>query len=241
MSQERTEGVVLRAVDFSETSRIVTFLTPDRGRLACMAAGARRPKSAMAGLLDTFNRVEVVYYWRDSRSVQRMGDVTLLDGFGAIKADLEKTMFAAFPLEIAYKVAHEDEPSESLYKTLVAGLKGLAAWPGAPKAHTAWHVLRLVSAAGFEPSVRPCVRCGKPIGDAAGFSYDGGAICGSCPADRRLSRVEYRALEALAGAEDACPEVEGAGEVFDLLCGYVRHQFETDFRSLRVIRDVCGS
>ena len=66
MSQERTEAIVLRGVDFSESSRIVTLLSPDRGRLVCMAKGVKRPKSQLAGLLDTFNRLEVVYYWKYS-------------------------------------------------------------------------------------------------------------------------------------------------------------------------------
>lgn len=240
VSQERTEAVVLRGVDFSETSRIVTFLTPERGRLACMATGVRRPKSGMGGLLDTFNRVELVYYWKDSRTVQRMGEVTLLDGFSGIKRDLDKTMLAAFPLEIAYKVAHENEPSHELFETLLRGMESFAAWQGDPKTHTAWNALHLISAAGYAPAIDTCAACGRAMKHAAGFSYEGGATCASCRADRRLSECAQEALRAMAGAPDACPEIEGGAEVFEALGRYIARQLDSDLRSLRVIGDVCG-
>ncbi|MEA3365547.1 MAG: DNA repair protein RecO, partial [Candidatus Hydrogenedentes bacterium] len=156
MSQERTEALVLRGVDFSETSRIVTFLTPDRGKMACMAAGARRAKSSLSGVLDTFNRLEVVYYWKDGRSVQKLGEVSILDTYPAIKANLEKSVYAAFPLEMAYKAAQENEPSEELYSVLVRGLKAMAGWSGEARTHAAWQAVHLLAVAGFEMALVPC-------------------------------------------------------------------------------------
>ena len=128
LAPEQTEAIVLRGVDFSETSRIVTFLTPERGRLACMAKGMRRSKNDLAALLDTFHRVELVYYWKDSRSVHPLREVSRLDGYAAIKKDLAKATYGALALEVAYKTAHENEPSEELYDVLKNGLAQLAAW-----------------------------------------------------------------------------------------------------------------
>src|SRR5690606_17321491 len=110
MPQERSDAVVLLAVDFSETSRIVSVLTPQRGKMALLATGVRRPKSELAALLDTFNRVELVYYWKDSRSVQRLGEASLLSAYAAVKRDLDKQAYAGVGLEFVYKVAHENEP-----------------------------------------------------------------------------------------------------------------------------------
>ena len=235
MSQERTEAVVLRGVDFSETSRIVTFLTPDRGRLACLAKGVRRKGSALAPVLDTFNRVELVYYWKDGRSVQNLGEAALLDEFGRIKADLEKTTFAALPLEIAGKVAHENEPSHALYSALVHGLEGLAGWSGDARAHACWQVMQLLSVAGFEPALDACGSCGGPVSDTPGFSYESGAVCDACVSDRRLSAGEYEALRAMTCNREACPEMEHAVKVYNVLWRYAARQIESDLRSVRVI------
>ena len=238
MSQERTEALVLRAVDFSNTSRIVTFLTPDRGRLACLATGARRPKSPLNVLLDTFNRLELVYYWKDGRAVQKLAEASLLEAFSGIKADLEKTMFGAFGLELAGKVAHENEPSERLFATLVHGLHGLNAWEGDIRHHAAWQSMQLLIEAGFEPALTHCAECGKELAIAKGFKFLGGAVCANCPADRPISPETHAALRALSESRDTCPPARAARETFGLLREFAAHQLETSFRSLRVIDQV---
>ncbi len=240
MAQERTEAVVLRGVDYSETSRIVTMLTPGRGRVACMAKGARRKQSPLAAVLDTFNRVEMVYYWKDGRAVQQLSEAALLDGFGPIKAHLEKSAYAAWPAELAGKVAHENEPSETLYATFVDGLNSLAAWQGDVRAHACWQAAQLLSAAGFEPALESCAECGAPVDDAPGFSYTGGVTCGGCRRDRRLSRPELECLRRLAWSRDACPDGPVLTNVYYTLCQYAARQIEADFRSIRVIDQMFG-
>ena len=241
MSQGRTEAVVVRGVDFSETSRIVTFLSCDRGRLTCIAKGARRAKRGSPAVFDTLNRVELVYYWKAGRAVQILGEAALMDEYGGIKSDLGKTTYAAFPLELAYKVAHENEPSFELYGALVRGLESLATFQGDVTAHTCWHVLQLLAAAGFAPAVDLCAGCGKSVREARGFSYAGGVVCPVCPADTRLSANEHALLRALAGSPTACPEVGDAGVLFPLLGRYASYQLETRFRSLYVIEEMFAS
>ena len=240
MPLERTEAVVMRGVDFSETSRIVTLLTPTRGRLACIAKGARRAKSGLAAVLDTFNRVELAYYWKEGRAIQTMSDATLLNGFGRLKTNLEKATYAAFPLEVAYKVSRDNEPSHLLYSTLVKGLEALERFDGEIVLYAAWHVLHLLAAAGFGPSLDRCCRCGAVVGASAGFAYDGGVTCRRCRGDRRLSAHEYGVLRAVWQHNDQCPDAAEAPGVFDAVRCFASRQLETDFRSLRVIKDVFG-
>lgn len=238
MSQERTEAIVLRGVDFSESSRIVTLLSPDRGRLVCMAKGVKRPKSQLAGLLDTFNRLEVVYYWKDSREVQQLGDVTLLDAFPAIKHDLDKSTYAAFPLELAAKTAHDNEPSAPLFRSLYRGLGDMEKSSTNPRTHAAWQALRLLEAGGFAPEFDACVRCGRETPRAADFAYDGGAACANCRPDAPLTVPELAKLKALSAADAACPSLTLDTETFTLLGTYASRQLDTTFRSLRVIQQM---
>ncbi len=240
MSQEKTEAVVLRGVDFSETSRIVTFLTPDRGRMACMAKGVRRRHSAFAGALDTFNRVELVYYWKDGRQVQVLAEATLLDGFPAIKRDPARGVYAGFPLELACRTAHENEPSRAPYEALVSGLAALCAWPHDARTHACWQALRLIGAAGFAPETEVCVRCGATLSDAAGFALDGGLCCPGCRPDRRIAPATQAALRAMNAATVVCPVQDAPKELFLLLRDYAARHLETDFRSVRVAEEMFG-
>lgn len=240
MSQERTEAVVLRGVDFSETSRIVTFLTPARGRVACLAKGARRKNSRLAAALDTFNRVEMVYYWKDGRGVQNLAEAAILDAFTGIKRSLEKTAYGTFVLELAGRTVHENEPSEPIFRVLVDGLKGLENWQGDARTHAVWQAMRLLVEAGFEPVLDRCVRTGGPVARPPLFSYEGGVVADGQTADRRLSAEAFDVLRALAAAGDACPNVVAPEEVLAVLTHYAARHLETDFKSTRVIREVLG-
>ena len=45
MSTEKTTAIVLRTVEFSETSLVVTLFTREFGKIGALAKGARRPKN----------------------------------------------------------------------------------------------------------------------------------------------------------------------------------------------------
>ncbi|MCC6796633.1 MAG: DNA repair protein RecO [Candidatus Hydrogenedentes bacterium] len=212
MGQERSEAIVVRGVDFSETSRIVTFLTPARGKLACMAQGVRRAKSPMAGALDTFNRLEIVYYWKDGRSVQKLAEAALQHSYPGIKSDLNKSMFAAFPLEFAYKVAQENEPSHELFAALAEGLADMESWTGPARTHAAWQTMRLLAVAGFEPDLSCAQSFEIPV---------------------RAGTLDV--LRELAALSDTCPVRIDQPEAFESLARYTVRHVDSEFRSLRVI------
>ena len=153
MAFEQTEAIVLRKVDFSETSRIVTFLTPDRGRMACMVKGARRKGSPMATLLDTYNCLEITYTWKESRQVQLLTEATLLDSYGTVKARVESIACAAFLLEMAGLVAQDNNPAPELFDATREGLEQLAANKNDPFSYVTLSVYTILDAAGFAPDI----------------------------------------------------------------------------------------
>lgn len=240
MGQETTEALVLRGVDFSETSRIMTLLTPARGKVACMAKGVRKANSPLAAVLDTMNRVEVVLFLKEGRDIQTLGEASLLDRFPGVRADIERSAWAAFPLEVAGKVAHENEPSEALYAALRNGLEQWATFDGSARAHACWLVARVLHVAGFAPELDVCSHCGAPLRGAVGFACDSGAVCTACRADRRVSAAGLDALRALFSSELRCPPVTAGPEVFQVLRAYAARQVDADFRSARVLQEMFG-
>jgi recombinational DNA repair protein (RecF pathway) len=171
----------------------------------------------------------------------------VLETYAAIKSDLAKASYAAFPLEVALTIAHENEPSFTLYAALALGLDSLAAWRGDVRAHASWQALQLLGAAGFEPSMESCVDCGRPVSGAPGFAWRGGVTCAACPADVRLASEQYACLRGMVENRDSYPMTcagsgNGAGvystvfgAVFRVVRHYAARQLETDFRSVRVI------
>jgi DNA repair protein RecO (recombination protein O) len=54
-------AVCIRAVDFSETSQIITFFARQAGKFTAIAKGSKRPKSAFDGPIELFAQGQIVY------------------------------------------------------------------------------------------------------------------------------------------------------------------------------------
>jgi DNA repair protein RecO (recombination protein O) len=238
MSNEHSEAIVIRGVDFSETSRVVTVLTPNRGKIALMAKGVRRKNSALSGLLDSYNRVSLHYQWKDSRSVQTVAEGVLVDGYPRIKSDLEKSSYGAFILELVGKLSHENYPNEDVYRVLVHGLDELGNWKGDVRTYITWWAIQLMTHAGFAPSVDQCGGCGELLADSVGFSNATGLVCGNCRSDRKLQPKIAEFFRVMTVSFDACPVQKAEKDVYNLVRSYAAFQLESDFRSVRVIEQM---
>lgn len=123
MKQINAKGVVLSRTDYGEADRIITFLTPDTGKVRVMAKGVRRQKSKLAGGIELFSISDITY-------VQGRGDLhtlvssRLITHYGNIVKDLDRTMFGYEMLKILSRVL-EDEGGEEFYELLVSHLQAL--------------------------------------------------------------------------------------------------------------------
>jgi len=54
-------AICIRAVDYSETSQIVTFFTRATGRISAIAKGSKRPKSKFDGPIELFSCGNIVF------------------------------------------------------------------------------------------------------------------------------------------------------------------------------------
>lgn len=62
----KTQAIILRRTNYGEADRIISLLTPERGKLSAIAKGVRKPKSKLAGGLELL----------------AVSDVTLMTGRG---------------------------------------------------------------------------------------------------------------------------------------------------------------
>ena len=78
MNEEKTEGIVLKAIPFKENDRILSLFTPDRGVMSLYVRGLSKKKPALVNLTTPLCRAE--YHFRKGRSdLYRFIDGTILD------------------------------------------------------------------------------------------------------------------------------------------------------------------
>jgi DNA repair protein RecO (recombination protein O) len=101
---EATHGIILRTRPLTETSLIVHWLTPELGRVATVAKGARRPKSPFAGKLDLFYVADFSFLRSRRSELHVLREVSLRETHSAIREDLarlEQAGYAAGLIELA--------------------------------------------------------------------------------------------------------------------------------------------
>jgi len=119
----KTEAVVLRTVDYSESSLIVTLFTRKHGVIAVIAKGAKRPKSKFSALMVPGQVLEVVVYIKSTRSVQTLSEASYMLKLDQLRIDLEKLALATTTLELINQVLHENDVNEILFAFLVKFLR----------------------------------------------------------------------------------------------------------------------
>ena len=92
---ESATGLVLRVRPLTETSLITHWLTPDFGRIATVAKGARRAKSPFAGKLDLFYFADFSFSRSHSSDLHNLREVKLHKTHSAIREDMTKLQQAA--------------------------------------------------------------------------------------------------------------------------------------------------
>lgn len=113
---------MLHSYPFRETSLIIDVFSRDYGRVALMARGARRPRSALRGLLMGFQPLE--FGWAGGGEV-----LTLMkaEWVGGIPLLTDRSLFVAYYLnELLINLLPREDAHEKLFDAYVEIMKALS-------------------------------------------------------------------------------------------------------------------
>ena len=224
MAIEKTEALVLRRTNYSNTSLIVNLYTKQYGRIDVIAKGARRDKSSFHGVLDLANHVQVVYYRHSGGGLHTLSECSLFDDFPGLRTELFRFYAGSNILELLSSLTVADDKHLGLFELSLSGFSALSAGtrPAVSLVIFQAELLRLL---GYLPVFFECVSCGKDVlaEKKAFFSpLKGGALCAAC-ASKTTSK--FAVGSGLLGkihdlAEMLPTRTDGAG-VSDDECGRI--------------------
>jgi DNA repair protein RecO (recombination protein O) len=149
---ESTHGIILRTRPLTETSLIVNWLTPDLGRVATVAKGARRPKSPYAGKLDLFYAADFSFTRSRSSELHNLREVKLQETHGAIREDMIKLQQAAYAAAFIEQATETATPMPEIFELVRGFLTLLCRQPALPQNIFALE-LKFLHQLGLEPDV----------------------------------------------------------------------------------------
>src|SRR5690349_8791061 len=134
MAAEQTRGIVLKVVEFSETSCVVTLFTEDFGKVGGLAKGARRPKGPFEGALDLLALVRIVLLRKSSEALDLLTEAKLERRFRSAQRELARLYAGYYVAELLTELTERGDPHPALFHAADETLFSLDS--GAPVAET---------------------------------------------------------------------------------------------------------
>jgi len=235
MPAEKAIAIVLRVVEFSETSAVVVLFTREFGKIRGLAKGAWRPKGPFNAALDLLSLCRIVFLRKSSGVLDLLTEARLERRFRPSGRDMAGFYAAYYVAELLNELTDDHDPHPELFDLAEKALSDLGSGQ-----FVAEVVLRFELSAlhwlGHMPSLDRCVTCGENVPDKARVAFsraEGGVLCNQCrgkhrqvilvslsviQAMRRLSTVPFD--DSLKGSEI---DSKTYGELRAVLNSYVCH------------------
>lgn len=172
------EAIVWRRHDFRESSRIVTLLTREHGKLRAFAKGAHRHDSVLLGKIDFLTELRVEL-WQQTDTMPLLGRARLDYEPRGLREPLRYRL-AGYLVEAIDRALPDDRADADLYDLAHGGLRLLERCPVAALPQVLlgleWRLLGLL---GAQPALDTCSVTGQPLPPrgAAALDPDGRALC----------------------------------------------------------------
>jgi DNA repair protein RecO (recombination protein O) len=201
VSLEKADAIVIRQVDFSESSRVVTFFSREFGKFAALAKGAKRLKGPFDAALDLLSTCRIVFIRKSSGTLNLLTEARLVSRFQPQNADpkggLPRLYGGYYVAELLAGLTEDFDPAPALYDLAVATLNSLSTSESLPSSVIIHFEISLLQQIGLLPNLFNCSVCGGAVVHKGRFAHwvsQGSLLCEAC------RREEYSGTSISAGS-----------------------------------------
>lgn len=186
MTQEKDQAICLRTVNYSDTSQVVTLLTRDHGKIACMAKGSKRAKSAMDGAIEVFSFGPVVFTAPKEDGLTILIEFSQQLRFRQLRQNLFALNSGLLAAELIESLTEMSDPHPELFDIFLLFLDSVQAQK--KTSEQLWRLIafeiRLLREIGLAPVTDHCANCGGAFSNQWKYAYFSsearGLICPGC-------------------------------------------------------------
>ena len=199
MNPNISQAIILHHTDYGEADRIVTFLTPDHGRLKGFARAARKSRKRFGAALEPFAEVQLHWVARSSGDLISLRDAELVSLHTGLRRDLETLMLAGYGCELTEALFDESGTGVEVFLLLQAFLDHLDSAGYSVEARLLLEI-RLLSLAGYVPHLQHCAACFGPLpnGPVSFSAAADGSLCPACDNGRAKLKIDRMTLGTFA-------------------------------------------
>lgn len=234
----KTDGLVVRQVNYKDNDQILTVLTKEHGLMTLKARGVRSRSSRLKGACQLLAYSEFTVF--ENRGFHTIDEANAIQMFPELRTDIELLSLASYFAQVAEVLSQEDMPNPELLSLTLNALYALCRRLCTPELVKAAFELRAACLGGYTPELSGCAVCGDPEPDR--FDVRGGILCcASCSAGEGLrlpvspgSLAAMRYLVSCDAKRIFAFRLEGRAvkELCDLAETYLQTQLERGFYTL---------
>lgn len=234
----KTDGLVVRQVNYKDNDQILTVLTKEHGLMTLKARGVRSRSSRLKGACQLLAYSEFTVF--ENRGFHTIDEANAIQMFPELRTDIELLSLASYFAQVAEVLSQEDMPNPELLSLTLNALYALCRRLCTPELVKAAFELRAACLGGYTPELSGCAVCGDPEPDR--FDVRGGILCcASCSVGEGLrlpvspgSLAAMRYLVSCDAKRLFAFRLEGRAvkELCDLAETYLQTQLERGFYTL---------
>ncbi len=150
---EKTRGIFLHGIKYSETSLITTIYTEAYGRQSFLINGVRSKNSSVkAAVFQPLYLLDLEIYYKTGREIHRLKNARIASPYTSIPFDIRKSSQAIFLSEILYKCLREEEANKELFDFIFHALTFLDLSDSGIGNFHIWFLFKLTQFLGIYPS-----------------------------------------------------------------------------------------
>lgn len=175
-------AIIMRVREFGESDILVTFLTPDSGRLKGVAKGARRSRKRFVNCLDIFNLVNLEYSRKRKSDLHLIHSGKLIDAYPGLRTDFSILLKASYMIELTEILSPWELPDPDMFEILKKSFHMLSEGIKGDLIPIIFEVMAM-SHGGYGINLERCCLCGRIYtgeGTAAFKPDKGGIACMRC-------------------------------------------------------------
>ena len=178
MANVKVNGIVIAENNMGDYDKMLTILTPNYGKISCVAKGARRPQSALLAGTQLFCFGEYMMY--KGTNTYHINSCETIEIFYNLRTDLDKLKYAIHINKIIQDITEENENCYKILQLFLNTLYTISETDKDKDFVLSVFKLRLLCILGFMPRVTKCVSC-KDENELTKFSIrDNGFKCSTC-------------------------------------------------------------
>ena len=247
MTTYSTLGITLQVHKYKGTGRVVTYLTPDRGKVEAVAQGIGRAGSKLTPAVELFTLSRLLL--AEGRDLDRLSQAEVIESHYALRQDMTRLTYASYIAELTANTSEPREPMPGLFERLAGALSAFCD-SSDPEPILWWYLLGLFEIHGLAPNLDVCCRCRTSLdGGACYVPAEAGLVCTNCLPQAGAIFLSPEACGVLRSIKRMAPErlpritigAEARAALRRFLDAHTDHQFGVATKSRRVLRQLRGN